>query len=143
MPVAKPKKTGRPSLYSEALAEAICRRVMDGESLRAICSAPGMPRRQTVHGWLNDNVDFLRRYNGAIAIRADDVFDDIARIEQAVEAEAIRPDAARVIIDARKWRLARMSPRKYGDRQEIEHTGADGGPLMLLWTAPEGTGGDK
>ncbi len=40
---AKPKKKGRPSLYTEALAAKICRRLADGEPLRAICRDKEMP----------------------------------------------------------------------------------------------------
>ena len=35
-------------------------------------------------------------------------------------------DSARQIcIDSRKWKVARMSPRKYGDKQQIDHTSSD------------------
>ncbi len=37
MTSAKPKKKGRPSLYTEVLATRICKRLAEGESLRAIC----------------------------------------------------------------------------------------------------------
>ena len=35
-------------------------------------------------------------------------------------------------IDARKWVLARMNPKKYGDKFTQELTGADGGPVALV-----------
>ncbi len=52
MTSAKPKKKGRPSLYTEALAAKICRRLAEGESLRAICADKVMPAISTVMGWL-------------------------------------------------------------------------------------------
>jgi hypothetical protein len=33
--------------------------------------------------------------------------------------------AAKLRIDGRKWKVARMSPRKYGDKQQIDHTSSD------------------
>jgi hypothetical protein len=32
-------------------------------------------------------------------------------------------------IDARKWLAGKMAPKKYGDKQQIEHAGPDGGPV--------------
>ena len=32
-------------------------------------------------------------------------------------------------VDTRKWAMARMAPKRYGDRIMQEHTGADGGPI--------------
>lgn len=40
--------TGRPSTYTEAKAAEICRRMVEGESLRTICKAPGMPGLRTM-----------------------------------------------------------------------------------------------
>jgi hypothetical protein len=41
-------KRGRPSDYSAEIAEAICDRLVNGESLRAVCADPAMPARATV-----------------------------------------------------------------------------------------------
>ena len=32
---------------------------------------------------------------------------------------------AKLRIDSRKWKVARMAPRKYGDKQQIDHTSSD------------------
>lgn len=45
---------GRRSLYSDELADAICDRISEGESLRAICAEGGMPSKGTVMRWLDD-----------------------------------------------------------------------------------------
>ncbi len=52
MTKAKSKKKGRPSLYTEALAAKICRRLAEGETLRSICRGKAMPAISTVMGWL-------------------------------------------------------------------------------------------
>jgi hypothetical protein len=51
---------GRPSYYSAEIAETICGRLVDGESLRAICADPAMPARATVFRWLARNQEFRR-----------------------------------------------------------------------------------
>jgi len=42
---------GRPSLYSEEMAERICEGLREGMSLVKICSADNMPGRATVMRW--------------------------------------------------------------------------------------------
>ena len=38
--------TGRPSTYSQEIADEVCRRLAGGESLRAICRDEGIPANQ-------------------------------------------------------------------------------------------------
>ncbi len=38
---------------------------------------------------------------------------------------------SRLRVDARKWALARMSPRRYGDRVATEISGPNGGPIQV------------
>lgn len=108
--------TGRPSLFSEELANDICSRISDGESLNRITQEEGMPARFTVHRWLNENKDFSDKYMRAREIQADvyaDEMDDIAHSD-------IDVNKARLIIDTRKWVASKLKPRKYGDK--IDHT---------------------
>ncbi len=49
-----PRKAGRPTLYTVALAVEICKRLAERESLRKICKDPSMPANSTVMGWLSD-----------------------------------------------------------------------------------------
>ncbi|HHA1412828.1 MULTISPECIES: hypothetical protein [Enterobacter cloacae complex] len=46
-------KIGRPSDYSEELAESIRLRLAEGESLRSVCRDDGMPCKQTVLRWIS------------------------------------------------------------------------------------------
>ena len=73
------KKTGRPSDYTEELAEIICLRLAEGESLRSVCRDEGMPSKQAVLRWLARNDSFRAQYvrakeEGAEAI-AEELFD--------------------------------------------------------------------
>jgi hypothetical protein len=63
---------GRPSYYSAEIAETICGRLVDGESLRAICADPAMPARATVFRWLARNQEFRRSYALARQCYAED-----------------------------------------------------------------------
>lgn len=38
---------------------------------------------------------------------------------------------AKLRVDTRKWLASKIAPRHYGERQQVEHTGQDGGPVEL------------
>jgi hypothetical protein len=117
--------TGRPTVYSQELANRICDRIALGESLIGICKDNGMPGRSTVHVWLAENSDFLDKYVHAREDQADYKADEIEDIADRVLKGELKPDAARVAIDAKKWTASKLKPKKYGDRvdQNIHHTG--------------------
>jgi hypothetical protein len=52
--------TGRPSLYTDELADAICELLAAGESLNAICRDERMPSRKVVHEWVADDRNGFR-----------------------------------------------------------------------------------
>lgn len=53
-------KGGRPSLYSDALAEKIVELIADGYSERQIEALEGMPSRRTILRWKDEHPDFCR-----------------------------------------------------------------------------------
>src|ERR1700729_1753803 len=146
----KPRKRpiGRPSLFTTELGDEICNRIADGESLRAICDEADIPDKATIFRWLSaeQHKDFCKQYIRAREAQADSLVDDILSIaddarndwlkrnrENATgyqeNGEVMRPSALR--IDARKWLAGKMAPKKYGDKQQVEHSGPDGGPVTL------------
>lgn len=115
---------GRPTDYSEELSKIICERLANGESLVAICKDESIPHRSTIHDWLNPNhptyqKDFADKYARAREDQADFKADEIEDIADKVINGEIRPDAARVAIDAKKWTASKLRPKRYGDK--IEH----------------------
>ncbi len=138
---AKTRKKGRPSLYTEALAAKLCRRLAEGETLRAICRDKAMPDKATVLRWLADKteVDFRDQYAHARDMQADALFDEALEIaddasgdwtvdkdgKKALDHEHIQ--RSRLRVDTRKWAAGKMAPKRYGDK--IQHTGDGGGPI--------------
>ncbi len=57
-----PKRTGRPTKYTDALADEICRRIAEGEMLMQIVRDEHMPERKTVYNWMNEHDGFLHNY---------------------------------------------------------------------------------
>ena len=53
--------------------------------------------------------------------------------DRAIEEAASAEDAAkgRLLLDARKWYLSKLLPKKYGDKVTTELTGKDGGAVQV------------
>jgi hypothetical protein len=145
-----PKKKDPPSLYSEALAEAICDRLADGESLNRICKAAGMPSERTVRTWARTpehpfppkyararEIGYLKLADELLEIADDGTNDWMRRTGKdgedlgwAVNGEHIA--RSRLRVDTRKWLLSKCLPKIFGDRITAEHTGPNGSPVPLI-----------
>jgi hypothetical protein len=113
--------TGRPSVFTEALADEICGRLSDGESLRRICEDAGMPNRRTVLRWLEADEAFASKYARARESQADLMDDLILDVAECCTPETAAAD--RVKIGAYQWRAAKLAPKKYGDKVDVQHSG--------------------
>lgn len=120
----RPPKMGRPSLYSEGLANTICDRIACGESLASICRDDGMPDYKTVIRWLREKDDFRDNYTRAREDQADADADSVQDIGRRVLTGELDPQAARVAIDALKWAAGKRKPKKYGDKLDLNHSGS-------------------
>jgi len=129
---------GRPSDYSAEIADTICERLSDGESLKDICSPDDMPNRATVYRWLSLHKEFNDMYALAREEQAETLADEILSIadekgdditvdgegNERVNNEVI--NRSRLRIDARKWIASKLKPRKFGESKQIDHTSSDG-----------------
>ena len=128
--MATKKKTGRPSDYLPEVAADICALLAEGDSLRKVCERQGMPNKATIFRWLAQHDEFRDQYAKATETRADAIFEGMFDIADNVNEEAAAVAKARLRIDTRKWALARMNPKKYGDKVVNEMVGKDGGPIQ-------------
>ena len=110
------------------MREAILREVMEGASLRQACVKLGATRSE-VYVDLAEDQAFSDQYARATSIRADDQFDEMFEIADG----AGDPQRDRLRVDTRKWALARMNPRKYGEKVQIG--GADDLPPVATLDA--------
>lgn len=126
---------GRPSDYTDEKADAICERIVAGESMRAICADPDMPAISTVFRWLSLNTQFSEQYARAKEEQAEAFADEIVRIadkDVPDEDTAVLTARDRLRVDARKWVASKLKPKKYGDKVQTELTGANGGPVETV-----------
>lgn len=127
----KPRLTHGNVKYTPALAERICQRIANGESLRAICDDKTMPSRGTVLGWVKEIPEFLEPYARARELQQD------AFAEDGVYIADTEPDPARarVRVAARQWYAERVAPKKYGAK--IEHSGSVDGNIHVTFQAAD------
>jgi hypothetical protein len=139
--VARPR--GRPSGYSDFLADEICHRLTHdgGRSLRNVCAADDMPSLSMVMRWLVLHDYFREQYAIAMDVRAEIMADDMLEIADDGRNDYVQTDdglavdkdhiqRSRLRVDTRKWLLAKMAPKKYGDKVTQEVTGPGGGPVQ-------------
>ena len=114
-----PVKRGRPSWeYDPAIGEEICERLVEGESLTAICRDAAMPSRNTVYEWIVANEGFANDYARARRLQADTFADEIQEVAKNL---ALLPEHKRIIVDVMKWRAARQNWRAWGDKVAHDH----------------------
>lgn len=122
--------TDRPILEIE-----ICDRLSRGETLTSICRDPHMPERTTAYDWINDSEEFSQRVSRARFIGHDAIADDCVDIADdtardyvtgpqgpAFNAEHVQRSKLR--IETRLKLLSKWDAKRYGDKQQVEHSGA-------------------
>lgn len=122
--------------FTQAEADAICEMIAEGLSLREVCRTEGMPSKSQVFRWLAAREEFRDQYARAKQAGIEALAEDILDIaDDATNDWMERHDkeggntgwqfngeAARrsqIRIDARKWLLAKLAPKKYGEKLAI------------------------
>ena len=139
---------GRPSIYSDDLADFICERLACGESLRRICEDQEMPDRITVIRWLAKDESFATKYARAREVQAhvwvDDMYEtaksDPERnpITGAIDSASVTHIRNRVA--TMQWLAAKLNPKRYGCRMDVNHGLQKDDPLSSLIKRISGTG---
>ncbi len=144
---------GRPSTYNTQISQLICERMIGGESLRGICRCDDMPGLSTVMGWLRVHEAFAEIYSRAREVQADAMFEELLDIaddnrndygvnddgESNGKLDRDHITRTKLRIDTRKWILARMNPKKYGDAVSMRHSGDSKNPVHLLVNQLQGS----
>lgn len=121
--------TGRPSWdYDPDIAEQICNEIAHSDKgLATICeSNEDWPSRRTITKWILENEQFALNYARAKELQAEFLADQIVDIADTPRGEGTRDEVERskLMVDARKWVAGKLLPKKYGERNVTEHTGA-------------------
>lgn len=132
----------RQSDCTQEIADLICERIAQGQSLRSILLDDAMPASSTVFKWLNDIPAFSEQYARAREAQADVLFDEILTIADDGSNDSYQDEdgnprtdhdviaRSKLRVDARKWMAGKLRPKKYGDKLAIG--GADDLPPVQV-----------
>lgn len=126
---------GRPSKYSDEIAQQICEKIATTSlGLKAISKELKIPL-STITQWLYDGKypKFTELYARAKEAQADLLVEQMMEIADTEHRDLLEgefgmqgnPTAVqrdRLKIDARKWAASKLAPKKYGDK--VEHSGS-------------------
>lgn len=133
------KAKGRPSEYTQEIADLFCELIANGDSLRTACAAKNMPSPATIFKWMRENDIFLKQYEKATQERTEamaeellDIVDDgsndymVKTGKDGSESWVLNGEniqRSRLRADTRKWLMAKMKPKKYGDKIDVTSDG--------------------
>jgi hypothetical protein len=147
---------GRPSTFDQAIADIVCARMAEGESLLSICRDETLPAASTIRTWALDNREgFYAQYARARELQCEKMAEDILEISDDSSQDVTFDDngnprlnnefAARskLRVDTRKWLLSKVLPKIYGDRTVL--AGDKDAPLgvQLIHSIPQPDRGEK
>lgn len=127
---------GRPSKKTPAICAEICRRLAQGEPLAVLCRDAHMPDPSTVWDWTEADEEFSQAIARARAHGHAAILDECKLIaDTPVEGQRVEIDAEgkqkiikedmlghrKLQIETRLKLLAKWDPRRYGDRQQVDH----------------------
>lgn len=113
------------SLFNEMLVE-----VMEGLTIREICSGPKRPAMKTFYEWVAENPELGKQYARAREISSDGFEADIIHLTRIIDSE--NAAALKASFEMLRWVASKRAPRRYGDKQTLEHTGEGGGPVQEI-----------
>jgi len=124
--------------WTPELEQAILYRIAHGESVRRICIDPEMPASSSIYEHLIESKAFAEQYARAreaqmeamadeILDIADDGSNDYMTITKGDESYNVEDkevtNRSRIRVDARKWLMSKLNPKKYGDKIDHNVTG--------------------
>ena len=109
--------------------------ISKGDSLVKAMENSKIKTRRTFYKWIEGMEDGVNDYGRAREARQNHIFEEIKTIaDDSSEDEIITEDGrrsfngefaarSRIKIDARKWMLGKMNPKKYGDKLDVTTKG--------------------
>lgn len=115
--ISSQAQTGRPSIYTEALADRIVEAIFEGHGLRAISRMPGMPSAMIITRWRHSNPGFRSLYEEARKLQLDLMAEEILDIADNGQNDVPRD---RLRTESRKWILSKLVRHVYGTTVQLE-----------------------
>lgn len=131
--VKKKHPGGRPTMYTDELAQEICDVVsLSEKGLRRLCEENDhWPDKITIFRWRRDNEQFCTLFDKAkenqMEVQAEELMNIADDIDQ--NKTMVQVQHSKLRIETRKWTMERLKPKKYGSRTQTELTGKDGAAI--------------
>lgn len=134
---AAPKKMGRPSKYTEELAQKICDLIREGKSERQICKMPNMPTAMTLRRWKEGNPDFCaqsarareesaEKFNDELLDLQDELNDQLqTRLMNGEDFPKGAVEAYKVLMQEKARQAAWRDDSRYGNRKTVKVDATD------------------
>jgi len=138
---------GRPSDYDPQIASEVCLHIsIDSKGLKAVCdSDERFPHPATFYRWMLSHVELREIYARAKTEQLEILADEIQQIAdepQPGEIVTLKGNEREVKIadmlehrklriESRKWLLAKLAPKKYGERNNLSLSNPDGSPIQF------------
>ena len=119
--MSKGRPLQKPSVYDDEVVAELVLRIAMGRSINKTLDDPDMPSRYEFWARMNKDQQFQTIIARAREIQQDSRSDEIVDIADAATPEDHH--VARLRIWARQWDATKLAPKKYGDRQTVDHTG--------------------
>lgn len=121
---------GRPAggEYPASVRDDLLNEIANGRTMAEFCRRPGMPDRTTISSWIKGDEEFRRRYYEARTIGFDAIAERTRGTARGLTDE--EGDSTgdwqrdKLIIETDLKLLAKWSPKTYGERVEVEHSGS-------------------
>jgi hypothetical protein len=102
-----------------------CRSIIDGADRNIL------PSYRVFLKWIDEDKILSKHYTYMREVRAEKIFDEILTISDSQQNDIVDKDGVKTVnhnvinrnrlqVDARKWILSKMNPKKYGDKQEVD-----------------------
>ena len=112
-----------PSKKTPEIVGRFLEAIRSGRSAAQACKAEGMPSTQTIINWTESDPEFAAAYEKAKEERGNYYGELVAEISLAGLQGKYKDSAMlRAAIDGLKWSAARMAPKGFGDRMQVEHS---------------------
>lgn len=128
------------SKYDPKLVEAMLAQIAEGNPASKVCKEHNVSRN-SFNEWVKRK-EWSDKYARAVDDRAYKIFEEILEIADDKSEDVIIIDGKKYInsefvqrsrlrIDARKWFLSKMLPRKFGEKIDITTNGGEMAPVVV------------
>lgn len=127
-----PAKMGRPSKRTDDVVERILEGLASGKTLTSLCEPADMPTVRAFYDWMEKDQELSSRFARAREKGYDVIADECLKIADMTALDTIETEQGKEIpnsewiarsrlrVDTRLKLLAKWSPKKYGDKLEVE-----------------------